>query len=114
MGVPGLEGKRDELMSEIQLLLLGPQVLAPAATGSSSATVTLSNLAQPAAAPPLPPGMAHAMSMPLRIMSPRGLAASQAPQSEAPQAPQTGVVLYVRKTEESAKTTTPAGRLMKG
>lgn len=39
IGVPRIEGKWNQIMSDIQLLLLGPQVPAPAATGASTAAL---------------------------------------------------------------------------
>ena len=39
IGAPRIEGKWNQIMSDIQLLLLGPQVPAPAATGASTAAL---------------------------------------------------------------------------
>jgi hypothetical protein len=87
MGVPGLEERRGQIMSDIQLLLLGPQQVqepAPAATG---AVYYFSDGHTPVSPPLAPVTQAYTMRAPRPNMPPASLAAAQAPQTEAPQAP---------------------------
>ena len=103
MGVPGLEERRGQIMSDIQLLLLGPQQVqepAPAATG---AVYYFSDGHTPVSPPLAPVTQAYTMRAPRPNMPPASLAAAQAPQTEAPQAPQVGTVLHVRKVEQPMK-----------